>query len=513
MDESRNSSMLDFNFPVIFHNFLTAARRLIWVAIALALLVGGYRYWSVNRSYVPRYASFASFVVKSSYSSNIDIISQPVYIDAASSVYLSQTFPYVIRSENTQQMIAKELGKSRINGTITATSTGDTGLFKMTVTSTSAQDAYDILLATIRIYPQAASSILGDTQIHRISLPAGPSTTPINKNDALSSALTFGGITLVLSIVLIFLFSLTRKTVHSAEDLRKLVNLKCLAYIPRIRLKKRSDRKNSTITITNPRIDPVFNESLRNLRIKLQKSLESSGGKVLLVTSTLPHEGKTTIATNLALSLASEGKRVILIDGDLRKQSLKETLGLEEPSAGLVEVLSGNAQNFRLLNAPHSTMLLLSGDETSDTPQTLLDNPRMEQVLELLRNKLDYIIIDTPPAGILSDAATIAKYADSILYVVRQDHANTSQILDSIQSLSWSGVPFLGCVLNQTQAGTTRYGYGSKYGAGYGYGYHYGKNYGYGHSYRRYHSADESEEEYSTEALNREINAVGTDDD
>lgn len=490
MNENSGKGILDFNFPVILHNFLTAARRLIWVALALAFLVSGYRYWSVNRSYRPVYAATASFAVRAAYSST-SIDTQSPFVDAVTAVYLSQTFPYVIHSDNARQMIMRELNTDRINGTITATSTGDTSLFKMTVTSNSAQDAYDILLATINTYEQAAGGILGDTQITVINYPLAPPDEPVNENNAASSALTFGVLVLVVGVVLIFLFSLTRKTVHSSEDLRKLVNLKCLAYIPQVRLKRRSKKTNAPISITNPRVDPVFNESIRNLRIKLQKSLESSDSKVLLITSTLPDEGKTTVATNLALSLASEGKRVILIDGDLRKQSLKGALGLEESSAGLVEVLSGSAQNFRLLNVPDSTMLLLSGDETTDTPQKLLDSPRMRQVIDLLRSKLDFVIIDSPPAGILSDAATMAKYTDATVYVVRQDHASSTQILDTIQALSMDNVPILGCVLNQTLAGTTRYGYGSKYGAGYGYGYHYGHNYGYGYSHYRANEAEE----------------------
>ena len=89
--------------------------------------------------------------------------------------------------------------------------------------------------------------------------------------------------------------------------------------------------------------------------------------------------------------------------------------------------------------------------------------------LELLRQKLDYILIDTPPAGVLSDAAALAKYADGAIYVVRQDMANSVQIVNSVQSLS-GAVPLYGCVLNCTQAGTTR--------SGYRYGYRYGYQYG-----------------------------------
>ena len=91
MNEPTNNSFLDFNFPVILHNFFSAARRLIWIALALALLAGGYRYWSVDSSYIPKYAAAASFAVKATYSST-SISTQSPYIDAVTAVYLSQTF-------------------------------------------------------------------------------------------------------------------------------------------------------------------------------------------------------------------------------------------------------------------------------------------------------------------------------------------------------------------------------------------------------------------------------------
>ena len=506
MEEERSNSGLEINFAVILHNFINAAKRLAWIGLILALAVGAFQYYRVDSSYSPVYSSSVVFSVQASYASTTDIGTRSNWLDNSAAASLSQTFPYIIRSENTRMLLELELGRSVPSNSITATATADTGLFTMTATANTPQDAFDIMNAAITIYPQAASSILGDTQIHIINIPLEPPTTPDNANNALSSALTYAAITFVVCVLVIFLLSLTRKTVHAAEDLRKLVNLKCLAYIPAVKLKKRTKKANLTLTITNPRVNSAFNEAIRNLRVRLQKILKEKDAKVLLVTSTLPNEGKTTVSVNLALSLASEGKRVILIDGDLRKQSLKASIGLSDPSDGLVEILSGTTKNFRLLNVPNSTLLLLSGDETTDQPQPLLDTPRMQQVLDLLRERLDYIIIDTPPAGILSDAATIAKYADATLYIVRQDLANTAQILNSIQTLSANDVELIGCVLNQTQAGTTRYGYGSKYHSGYGYKYYAGSYSSKGRS--RYDEAVDTADE-----LTREISETASSEE
>ncbi len=508
MDEqAANSALLDFNLAVIMHNFINAAKRLLWLVLLAALVVGFSTFYTANLTYSPTYSSSAVFSVHASYAATIDILSSSSIMDSSATKTLASTFSYVIGSENTRMLLEQELHENVV-ASISATSAAETAIFTLTVTAPVPEDAYRVLKAAIKVYPQAASSILGDTQIQELNMPEGPPTAPINPNNAFSLGLVAGLIVFAIGTLCIFLLSLTRKTIHSAEDLRKLVNLKCLAYIPIVNLKKHSNKANLTLTITNPRITSKFNESIRNLRVKLQKQLDTAGSCVMLVTSTLPHEGKTTVATNLALSLAQEGKRVILIDGDLRKQSLKESLGIVEPSDGLVEILTGQSKDFHLLNVPKSTLLLLSGDETIDQPQPLLDTPRMKQLIDLLRDKLDFIIFDTPPAGILSDAATIAKYADSTLYIVRQDLANTTQILTSIQGLSSAGVNIVGCVLNQTQAGTTRYGYGSKYGTGYTYGYKYASSY----DYRRTRYGRYAKAEFDAEELSRQINETPVTD-
>lgn len=517
MNEKKTSSEIDVDLSVLFHNFLNVLRRMIWLVLVIPLIAGGISYYRADRSYRRMYSSTVVFSVQAGYAASTDILSHSIFLDANAAQTLAQTFPYVIQSENCKMLLCNELNREDIPVTIEATSTADTGLFTMTVRGYDPQLVYDAMKAAIKVYPQAARPILGDTQVDVINMPTAPPTEPINRNTAKQAALRSAGVVLVVMLALAFVLSLSRKTVHSAEDLRRLMNIKCLAYVPQVKMKKHSNKTNQLLTINNPRVASSFNESVRNLRVKLNKVLSRRDSHVVMVTSTLPNEGKTTVATNLALSLASEGKKVILVDGDLRKQSLKATLGLTEPSEGLSDILSGNSQNFHLLTVPNSTLLLLSGDNTVDRPQPLLDTPKLRQLLDTLRERMDYIIIDTPPAGILSDAATIAKYTDATIYVVRQDHANSTQIYDAVQTLSASGANIVGSVLNQTAAGTTQYGYGTKYKGGYGYSYgskysldHYHYRYGSYGSYGGRSRYQEAQDEL--EYLNQKINdAVETD--
>lgn len=485
----------NLQFSLLLHNFFSLFKRLFWLCIVLALIVGFYSYRTADQSYVPRYTSTVVFSVSATFHSTTDIEDSSSYLDNFAAQVLATTFPYIIRSENAAYLLSARLGTSAIRPHLSAESTAESALFTMRATGTDPEEVYTVLMAAVDIYPQAAASVLGDTQLIVLDEPLGPPEKPDNVNDAVSYGVRRSVIGFVAGIVLIFLLSLTRKTLHSAEDVRKLVNLNCLSYVPTVKLKKRSNQTNASISILNPRIDPSFNESFRNLRVKIKRLMRSQNARILLITSTIPNEGKTTTAINLALSLASEGKRVVLIDGDLRKQTLKGALGISQKSNGLVEVLSGECKEQPIIKVPGTAMFLLCGDKTVDQTQPLLDSRQMQQLLTTLKEQMDYVIIDSPPAGVMADAATIAKHADACLYVVRQDSASTSEILNAIESISAAGGNLIGCVMNRTLAGSTRYGYGSKYTGGYSYSYgNKYASYGYHRKYSRYGYGDSAEE-------------------
>ncbi len=465
--EEPESDAIDLS--AMLHNFLDALRRLFWIPLALAILLGGLGYWS-NRAPGPyTYTSRVVFVVSANYSSATDMLNYSYESYRFSSERLLATFPYILNSDTMTRLIRQDLGVSAINGSVQVSSVSDSGLFLLTATSSTPEDAYALLESVIRVYPQVAPAVLGDTQITIIDSPTLP-TAPNETYDIVKPTVYGALIGVCLGLVILLVMSMMRKTVHTAEDLRRLVNLPCMAYLPQVRFKRRRKNSDGHVTILNERVGTDFMESVRMLRVKVMKAMAERGGcKVLLVTSTLPYEGKSTVSANLALSLAADGHRVILIDGDLRNQSLKEALEIGTPSEGLLELLMGKNKQFSLQEVPGTSLLLMAGDQTVSDPQRWLDTRRMGDVMATLRQQLDYIVIDTPPSGILSDAATLAKYADAAIYVVRQDMASTYQIYESIQGLYATGVKLIGAVINGSQQGSTGYVNGSKYDYSYGY--------------------------------------------
>ena len=212
------------------------------------------------------------------------------------------------------------------------------------------------------------------------------------------------------------------------------------------------------------------------MRIKFLREAQKQRAKVVMVTSTLPGEGKTTTAVNLALTLGQNGARVILVDLDLRKPSVKKALGVRQASKGMPELLADPAAEpaEELLHLDNSRLSLLAGDSAAADPRQQINSRRLGAILDALRQEADYIVLDTPPCGILSDSAGVARLADCTLYVIRAGAVEVSHIMDSLQFLAESGTRMVGCVLNGVQPGQGGYGYGYGYGYG-GYGYGYGK--------------------------------------
>lgn len=477
MEAGKNQNYIDIS--ELLSRFFRELKKLwipaIIVTAAFAVLFA----LRAKMNYTPMYQSRAMFTVSSGYSSD-DILSYSYYYDNEAAKQLAAAFPYMLGTDVMNELVKNELGVSYINGSIRAEAVADTNLFILTVTSSDPQDAYDILEAVIASYPRVALYMVDYSQVIMKSEPTVP-TAPYNSFSWKGSAVKGGMLGLGLSCLAALVLAMMRKTIFSAADLKASANVPILASVARTSAKKRRSGKG-IISLTHAGVDPDFVEAMRGLRIKLLRAMTEPGAQVILVTSTLPGEGKTTISANLALSLASSGLRTVLIDTDLRKQDTKAAVGVNDTRPGLPEYMTdSNIKVASMLSpVPGSSLEVICSTAAKRRPP--MNAHKLEQMIERLRPDYDYIVLDTPPCGIISDAKFICRCADAIVYVVRHDYASRNQIVDSMQELADQKAKLTGCVLNDTPAvsHSKRYGYG-QYGYGkYGYGKTGYKKYGYG---------------------------------
>jgi capsular exopolysaccharide synthesis family protein len=214
-------------------------------------------------------------------------------------------------------------------------------------------------------------------------------------------------------------------------------------------------------------------ESFRALRTNLQ-FLDMGGRNSFVITSSVPSEGKSTTTINLAIALADAGKRVALLDTDLRKPKVAEYLGIEG-GAGLTDVLIGRARVGDVMHPwGQRSMYVLPAGKIPPNPSELLGSEQMATLLEVLERDFDVVLCDAPPLLPVTDAAILARAMSGALVVVSAGRTNRHQLLGAIDALQTVGAKVAGVVLSMVPTrGPDAYAYA------YGYGYGYGQAYGY----------------------------------
>lgn len=471
METVKQEDLIHIDLSTMIRRIVPYLRRFWALILALMVVFGLTSFMRAKRAYRPMYRSEAMFTVSTGSNSTTDITSYSYYYDQRAASQVVDTFPHILNTQLTRELIYQELGKNRINGSITSRSVANTNCFILSVTSSSAQDAYDVLQAVMKVYPQVSRKVLGEVQMMVIReplLPEEPYTTFSWKRPVLSG-ITTGAI---LGFALLLLPVLLRRTVLRASDVKEIVNLSCLAQIPAQRQKKRKTGTEASLLISQMETASPFCEAHRQLRLKLLRRLEEND-KVLMVTSSIPGEGKSTVSANLALTLSRDGKRVLLMDGDLRNPSVKKTLRVTDPSTGLDEYFVNPDAPVKFLRYDNSSLYLLAGDTATASPTSILQADAVAKFMEPLRDMFDYIVIDTPPCTMMADATSLGAHADKVIYVIREDYATTAQIYDGVQTLGEFGASICGFVFTHSSASVSS----SRYGYGYGYG-RYGSKYG-----------------------------------
>ena len=432
-----------------FRAFRRMWGRVLLLGIVGALAAGFY----ANYKYVAYYTASAVFTINISEDQQNGTNSTSNFFDNSAAEQMAITFPYILTSEVLQRRVAEELELSYVPGTIRAEVVPDTNLLTISVKDTDPERANDTLQAVIHNYPQFSEVIVGKVNMRMLD-ESGVPTSPDNPKDIRRESIKGAIAGIGLGLVWVVLVTGLRKTIRREEDCPRFVNQRCLGSVPFVHFKERSKKVEKHLNILEDSTSQDFEEAIRIVRNKVERSAKENAIKTILVTSALAGEGKSTIAVNLALSMAQEGKKVALIDCDLRNPSDSGILGIEVQK-GLIDYLKKEipfnecVYSGKILEQHEKRKLVfIPGGKAVSDGANYLGTSRMKKVIESLREQMDFVILDSAPVGLLTDAGVLAQYADGAVFIVKKDFAKADHILEGMEHLAESSIHMMGCVLN-----------------------------------------------------------------
>lgn len=424
-----------------------------WIPVGLltlALAAGSFLHTWYN--YVPYYQSQVTFTVNTQDSALL-------LYGSSGSKQIQESLPYILKSQYMKNLVMEDLGIATFPATIELESKELANFYVLKVKAEDPQTAYDVLNSVVKNCPQASVYVLGKVSFEILD-GATVASAPYNRMDKTTSILKGVILGVVLSGAVIVLYAMTNRTIQTEEDLKKYLSAQCLASVPQVSFKKRRKKISKAVHIHNNAVSGSFLESVRAMRTRVQRGMARINAKTVLVTSSVPEEGKSTVAANLALSLAENGSKVVLVDLDLRNPSVKGLLGKNiKLQEGIAEVLKGECKwSETVCEVRKWNLHILFGTHSESNPIKLINSNAFGKLIAQLKEKYDYIVLDTPPIAMLSDASAIAMHADCAVYVVKQDHARVERISEGMEVLNYAQVPILGIVINGVETGMGRYG-------------------------------------------------------
>ncbi len=259
---------------------------------------------------------------------------------------------------------------------------------------------------------------------------------------------------------LVLLRELAQNTFRTAEDLEARTGLSVIGQIPLVPARSR----RQVLQYLQDKPNSAFAEAVRHMRTSLLLANLDKAPQVIMSTSSIPGEGKTTQSIALAMNLAGLGKKVLLLEGDIRRRVMNTYFDIPEKRGFLSVMLGDVALDDAITRLPDLNIDVLLGSKSHTNAADVLASERFGAFLSALRAKYDHIIVDTPPVLAVADARIIGRWVDTTIYSVRWDAISHRQVLEGLRSLTQVDVKLAGVVLSQiSPRGMKRYGYGASY--------------------------------------------------
>lgn len=425
--------------------------RNLWMIFAAAAIVW-FGITGVGKlTYTPEYTSSATLVVRVKGDA-----SSITSLNAASK--MAAVFGEIFQSESLRNMIASDVGED-INGSISCTGIDETNLLVLKTTAKTSRQAYLFINSALRHYEEVSGYVFSNAALDIVqepNVPESPSNSPalVGSRNLLALA---GAVLMACVIVLFYLLRVTVKTASSASRLLDgaIMGTIPLEKRPKVNVGGENGTANGNgkiaLLIESPLVSMGFVETIRRIGSRIETHMSKHKQKVLLVISVGENEGKSTVAANIALSLAEKHKKVLLVDGDLRKPAQFKIFDYHnDDRPSLSSVLSGKQKWEDAVRENRKTGLYeLFQMKPVANPSPLLDPKRLKQFTAQWREKTDYIIVDSSPTALTTDAELWMQAVDTTVMVVRQDWADVRVVNDTVDLVWKTCGDFAGFVLNQ----------------------------------------------------------------
>lgn len=494
-----DKKMIDPNeeMEIDLQRVFSAVVQKSWLIMIVAVLCAVLVFLGTFFLITPKYKAAAKFYVNNS---SISVGGTSVSIssgDLVTSRGLVDSYIVILKTRETLNDVIDYAGVNRtyneVIGMISAEAVDETEIFMVTVTSPDPQESERIANAIAYILPNRIGNIIEGTSakvVEAAIVPAAPSSPSYTKNTVIGFVLGFALALLIEALRVIFDI-----TIRDEEDIAQSCSLPILASVPDMtaatkggsyyygygndREKTKSHRSvgkngDKQITLIGRNIAFSALESYKLLRTKLQFSFSDENGcRVIGISSSLSGEGKSLTAINLAYSLSELDKKVVLVDCDMRRPTLAEKLKIQK-KPGLSNFLTGQSGLNELMQycgiaGDEKAFHVIAAGQNPPNPIELLSSKRMDAALQALRQHYDYVILDFPPLGEVSDVLAAVNKVDGILLVVRQNYCNRVALSDTVRQFGFVNMKLLGVVLNATSENEGQYKkkYYYKYGKSY----------------------------------------------
>lgn len=360
-------------------------------------------------------------------------------MNAAVARYIS-----VMNSDALKDQMRKQEENEVLAGSIQAVQIGSSNMITLKASTNSSSEAFRILRTALKAYPSLSSYFESGYLLKSLEPPSADIIEASKSSAVYYAALVFVVIAAAGSgfVVCVCLFG---DKVHSRVQALDVLDTDFLGGLPY--LKKKGQK---AILISGSMADMGYIEEVDKLTTIIQSKMDREQKKSLMVVSVQENEGKSTMAANLSLNLARRGKKVLLIDADLRRPAMSKIFSKSvSDDRELSSYLKGKTELKQVVCRERSLGFFYAFQNKSlAEPDKLFEGHTFQTLLEESKKKMDYIILDTPPVGAVRDAEAMAAYCDSALIVMRQDRVGAAMVNDAVDRLEEAGTSVAGCILN-----------------------------------------------------------------